>query len=48
MNEEEKTILREILIIANNNEQFFDYLSNKMDLDYEYLTEVIDKLIRGL
>lgn len=48
MNQEEKTLLREVLIVANNDERFFDHLSNKLDLNCEYLTEVIDKLIRGL
>jgi len=46
MNQEEKTIIREILIEVNNSHDIFDYVSSKLDLDYPYLTEVIDKAIR--
>lgn len=47
MNQEEKIILREVLIVANNDERFFEHLSNELDLNYEYLRDVIDKLIRS-
>ena len=47
VNREEKLIVREILIEVNNNENIFYYISSKLDLDWDYLSGILDKLING-